>query len=64
MIENMFKFRVNRKKPNVVNRASLLRTENPYGRLGTASKIHKIVRELELEGLLKKTFFQVNRIEA
>ena len=45
-------------------RASLLRTENPYGRLGTASKIHKIVRELELEGLLKKTFFQVNRIEA
>ena len=45
-------------------RASLLRTENPYGSLGTASKIHKIVRELELEGLLKKTFFQVNRIEA
>ena len=45
-------------------RASLLRTENPYGRLGAASKIHKIVRDLELEGLLKKTFFQVNRIEA
>ena len=45
-------------------RASLLRTENPYGSLGTANKIYKIVRDLELEGLLKKTFFQVNRIEA
>ena len=45
-------------------RASLLRIENPYGSSGAASKIHKIVRELELEGLLKKTFFQVNRIEA
>jgi GDP/UDP-N,N'-diacetylbacillosamine 2-epimerase (hydrolysing) len=45
-------------------RASLLRTENPYGDVGSSSKIHKIVKDLELEGILKKTFFQVNWIEA
>ena len=45
-------------------RAKLPSTENPYGSPGSASKIHKIVRDLELEGLLKKSFFQVNRIEA
>ena len=45
-------------------RANLSSTENPYGSAGSASKIHKIVRDLELEGLLKKSFFQVNRIEA
>jgi len=45
-------------------RAKLPSTENPYGSPGSSSKIHKIVRDLELEGLLKKSFFQVNRIEA
>jgi len=45
-------------------RANLPSTENPYGSAGSASKIHKIVRDLEFEGLLKKSFFQVNRIEA
>jgi hypothetical protein len=27
-------------------------------------KIHKIIKNIELEGLLKKSFFQGNRIEA
>jgi GDP/UDP-N,N'-diacetylbacillosamine 2-epimerase (hydrolysing) len=44
--------------------ASLVNAENPYGDVGSSGKIHKIIKNIELEGLLKKTFFQGNRIEA
>ena len=44
--------------------ASLVNAENLYGDVGSSDKIHKIIKNIELEGLLKKTFFQGNRIEA
>ena len=44
--------------------ASLVNAENPYGDVGSADRIHKIIKNIELEGLLKKSFFQGNRIEA
>ena len=44
--------------------ANLVIAENPYGDVGSSDKIHKIIKNIELEGLLKKSFFQGNRIEA
>jgi GDP/UDP-N,N'-diacetylbacillosamine 2-epimerase (hydrolysing) len=44
--------------------ANLIIADNPYGDVGSSDKIHKIIKNIELEGLLKKSFFQGNRIEA
>jgi GDP/UDP-N,N'-diacetylbacillosamine 2-epimerase (hydrolysing) len=43
--------------------ASLVNAKNPYGDVGSADKIHKIIKNIELKGILKKSFFQGNRIE-
>ena len=44
-------------------KAILVNSENPNGDMGSADKIHRIIKDIEIEGLLKKTFFQGNRIE-
>jgi GDP/UDP-N,N'-diacetylbacillosamine 2-epimerase (hydrolysing) len=38
-------------------KASLVNSENPNGDVGAANKIHRIIKDIEIEGLLKKTFF-------
>ena len=42
----------------------LINTKNPYGEFGASQRIHNIIRDINLEGIIKKKFFENKAIEA
>ena len=42
----------------------LINTKNPYGEFGSSQRIHNIIRDINLEGIIKKKFFENKAIEA
>ena len=42
----------------------VINTKNPYGEFGASQRIHNIIRDINLEGIIKKKFFENKAIEA